>query len=451
MEQGELLRRIIDFVDIPTDASDPRGQRDGADWLRARLVAAGFSTTLREGLGPPFVLGRLETTSEATLVVYMMYDTREPPTPKRKPSRIETLDSLGRCLLASRPIGNKAAIETFLTAVTELRRDEECPSLVVVAEGMEVVGSPGLGELIAGEPGFFSAATSVFWPRLSQMESGRARLNLGYRGMLGVTLKASGLAWGRGPQSAGVHSQYRPWVDAPTWRLLAALNSLTGDDGNDVQVALPSPPQPHPPPPATFDIQSLIAELGVAAPTSPPDSQRSWARLALPSVNLELLGNPGPGVGLIQPLAAVRLQFRLPPGIPMRAVVDALRIHLDEHGWFDITVDLDYALDGARTDDGSPVVRAARAMYKQNSVELDDWPLATSTSPTCAFAALGYAFADAGLGYQDERRNILALEDVGVRAGVERTVSGYRTFLTEFTAAAGQKDGEGLPRSRGTV
>jgi acetylornithine deacetylase/succinyl-diaminopimelate desuccinylase-like protein len=434
--QDDVVRRIIEFVDLPTAASDVASQRRGAAWLRARVAAAGFATSLRDGPRSPFVIGRLDRANAPTLAVYMMYDTRESTQGHPGPSHVQSLAPLGPCLIGARPIGNKAAIELFLTAVEALHDDPRCPSLILLAEGSEIDGSPGLGDLVAHEPDFQSRTTSVFWPHASQAATGEARLNLAYRGMLGLTMTASGRASGRGPASAAVHSQYRPWVDAPTWRLLAAVESLVTDDGDRLAVSLPPSTWPLPKPPATFDPEPLLATLKVSPGATPPDAKDLWARLALPSVNVELVGTPGPGVGLIQPSASVKLQFRLPPGYPTRTVMDAIRSHLDTSGWADVSIETEYAIDGASTDIEAPVMHATRSMYSSHRVDTDVWPVALSTSPTCAFATLGYDLADGGLGHQDDRRNALVLEDVGSIAGVDRSIAGYATFLTSYTSAA---------------
>jgi acetylornithine deacetylase/succinyl-diaminopimelate desuccinylase-like protein len=440
-DQGDIVRRILDFVEIPTDAANPRGQRQGADWLRARLDEIGFSTSLRDGPGPPFIIGRLAGSSEKALAIYMMYDTRQSQLSETR-SRVGVVEPIGRCLIGRHPIANKAAIELFLTAITEARMGGECPTLLVLAEGTEVLGSPGLSQLVVDEAPFFSAAKSVFWPRTSQMADGGAQLNLGYRGLLGVNLSVSGRSWGSGPQSAAVHSQYRPWVDAPTWRLMAAVNSLATADGNEVVLAMPAAPEPLPPAPPGFDIGGRLERLGVATPARMLEPGVAWGRLGLPSINLELHGNRGPGVGEIQPVAEARLQFRLPPGVRTQAVAESLRAHLDERGWPDISIDLEYAISGVYADPQSDVVMAARAMYEGAGVDVDFMPLSTSTSPTCAFGEAGFAIADGGLGYQDDTRNLFALDAAGPRAGVAGAVSGYRRFLTEFArGAVGTADG----------
>jgi hypothetical protein len=436
VEHEAALRRVVEFVSIPTVANNSGGLRDGAAWLRGRLQSVGFSTNLLPGPRAPFVFGRLDSPGKTTLAIYAMYDT-----PRARSSTIRSTTTKvshhgPRRLNTPRPIANKAAIELFLTAVAQLRGGSECPSIVFLAEGAELEGSPGLQSMIRERRDLWSGATSVFWPRASQAVGSRVKINLAYRGMLGVTMTASGRASGRGPVGEGVHSQYRAWVDAPTWRLVGALAALATQDGDEVAFPLPTSTWQLPAQPLSFDPGAMLAGLGVAAPAASPDAGTLWRRLAAASVNVEFLGSPGPGVGLIQPLAAARLQFRLPPASPTHDLVKAIRAHLDAGGWQDIEIQVDYAIDGAAADPRSAVVLAAEEMYANHKVVAEFWPISTATAPTCAFAAFDMDFADGGLGLQNPGSATLHIDDDGPIAGVDRTIAGYATFLKAYARMA---------------
>jgi acetylornithine deacetylase/succinyl-diaminopimelate desuccinylase-like protein len=429
-EEDQVLGRLEEFVGIPTVAGNAAGLRDGAEWLRRRLESIGFSTKVSAGPRAPFVLGRLDRARDATLAIYGMYDTLA-----GRPSDAQQ-DSAGLSLkgrdVATRPrIGNKAAIELFLTAVEELRGDPECPSVVFIAEGAELDGSPGLEAAIATEPDLWSEATSAFWPRASQSRDGPATINLAYRGMLGLTLSVTTSGSDEGDSGISLHTQYRPWVDSPTSVLIDALGSLTKSDGNDLAFDLPPSSWQLPPAPPSFEPGRVLAELGVG-PNASLSKDGLWRRLAEVSVNVELLGSPGPGVGLIQPRAAARVQFRLPPRMLTSLVLERIRSHLDAGGWGRVAIEVDYAITGASTAPDAAIVLATEDMYVGHGVSVERWPISTATAPTCAFGALGLNIGDGGLGSRDPRSTRLSIEDDGPIAGVGRTIAGYGTLLRSF-------------------
>ncbi len=59
---------------------------------------------------------------------------------------------------------------------------------------------------------------------------------LGVKGIVYFELELDGASWGKGPSEFGIHGSLKAISDNPVWRMVQALSSMTGPDGNKVLV-----------------------------------------------------------------------------------------------------------------------------------------------------------------------------------------------------------------------
>ena len=425
---------MLAFVAIPSFSGTHGGVFRAAAFLDERLQASGFHVERAGNPDTPYLIGHREGAS-THLLVYMMYDTRSPASTPSGSAEIRKDPDVGQVLWSPLPVGNKAATLSFLRAVQLTEAMPKRPSITVLAEGAEAVGSPGLENLVARlRETHLSGVTAGYWPRESQDQQGRSHLHLAFRGMLGIRVTASGASWGRGPTSQAIHSMFQPWVDSPAWRLVDALSMIKSAgnpdpvgsvDANWSEVA------------ASYDVLDVLQDSGVAVPDgiSSEDLLRRLHGEASP--NLEFEASLSAGVGQIQPWASARLQFRPAPGHSWRKLYGHVLKTLRETGYGDVHCDVQYALDGAILDPTGPVVTALRSGYGAFAVPTVTWPVAPFTPPVSVFQTLlGIPVGIGGLGRVEKIGGGEAIRlDAGKVAGLSRQVDFYAHLLGLISAA----------------
>src|SRR2546426_12130641 len=103
-----------------------------------------------------------------------------------------------------------------------------------VVEVEEELGSRHLPEFISKHEKELQQAKAVFFPFCSQDRTGKGVMYLGVKGIVFFELELDGATWGRGTKKFGIHGSNKAWDDSPVWRMIQALATMTGPDGNDV-------------------------------------------------------------------------------------------------------------------------------------------------------------------------------------------------------------------------
>lgn len=208
-----------------------------------------------------------------------------------------------------------------------LRRGGRLPvGVVLVADGEEEIGSPGMGGLLAARlAGWRPAAAIILDTRM--LGPGRPALTVGLRGALGLELAVAG------PPRELHSGQFGGAVHNPLQVLCEAVAALHDRAG---RIAVPGlydgvrPPERRPP--ARTGAQ-ILAEAGV---------RRGWGERGFaayervtsrPSLTVTGItgGHQGPGVGSVIPARAVaRLSLRLVPDQRPRHVEGLVRARLAE-------------------------------------------------------------------------------------------------------------------------
>ncbi len=359
--------------------------------------------------GNPIVYGECKGGSDKTLLGYFMYDTM----PFNEPGWKHP--AMGAQIVEKRlPAGNvkaivnrgsdntKGPLAAFLNSVDACNKSVGRPpvNLILVAEGEEELGSPNLPVYVKKDKKRLSKADACYFPYFSQDSDGKASFCLGVKGVVYFELKASGKAWGRGPQEFAIHSGQKAWVDSPAWRLVEALGTMTEDNGNKVlidgfhdKVA-----------PLSDEEEELIAKLAkrwdpgaykavmkVRRFTLPEDDPEALIRHFVSGTTLNIDGIWGgyteKGSKTVLPHEATcKIDIRLVPNQEKDDMMPLVRRHLDSHGYADIEMkEIDTGYDCCRASVKEPVVQSMLATYRAFGHDPEIWPTSGGAVPFYVF------------------------------------------------------------------
>ncbi|MEE9263604.1 MAG: M20/M25/M40 family metallo-hydrolase, partial [Vicinamibacteria bacterium] len=306
---------------------------------------------------------------------------------------------LGEVLMARGASNQKGPERAFLNALESIIATEgKLPvNLMVVAEGEEELGSPNYPEIIDKYEERLRDCVGVFFPFNSQNAKGEARLNLGVKGILYVEMEAVGGDWG-GPTKAEIHGSYKAIVDAPVWRLMHALASLTSEDGNTILV------------PGYYDevraptaeeqklINGVLAKwnedalreiLGVEHWIEGMTGAEAMLRyLYEPTLNIDGIwgGYTGEGVKTILPhKATAKVDSRLPPDMRPDEALAKIRKHLDDQGFTDVKIRKLSGYPPSQTSVESGLVQASIGVLNKYDMTPAVWPRLAGSAPFYQF------------------------------------------------------------------
>jgi len=417
----EALKRLQDWIALPSIAAENRGFPDGAQRMAELLRDAGFQTaTILETQGKPGVFATLDAGAKQTVGLYFMYDVKQfDPAEWTSPpleARLVDKPGLGKVIVGRGAVNQKGPEAAFLAALHAIRgAGEKLPvNLVLIAEGEEEIGSTHIAELVR-RPEVEAAlrkCSGVFMPAASQDVDGLVTVSLGAKGVVELELVASGEKWGRGPVK-DVHSSLKAMVDSPAWHLVKALTTLVSEDGN--KITIDNYPQPRPLDDAE---KALIAEASRRRDEAKAKKQlgvQHWIddlpwlqaneRLeSQPTVNIEGLvgGYTGPGGKTILAHRAVaKLDLRLVPDMHAADAVTALKAHLAKRGFGDIEVNVTGGYDPTSTPAKAALIQAQIAVLKRAGIDPLLWPRNAGSYPGYVFTGepLKLAAGHFGLGH----------------------------------------------------
>ena len=408
-QRGEAIKRLQDWIALPSIAAENRNMQEGCQMMMALLRDAGFqSATAMPTDGHPGVFATLDAGAKRTVGMYFMYDVKQfDPTEWSSPplkGAIVDRAPFGKVMLGRGATNQKGPEATFLAALHALKAAGRKPpvNIVLVAEGEEEIGSPHFSQVVR-QPQVLAAlgkCHEVYMPFASQSPQGSVEIALGAKGVIEVELVASDEKWGRGSKD-DIHSSYKAELDSAVWHLVKALSTLVSEDGNDPAI---DGWFEHVKP-LTDRQKELIAEkvahtkeadvkqlLGVQHWVRDLSYRDALERLASqPTVNIEGMyaGYTGPGGKTILPSkATAKLDFRLVPDQTAADAAAKLRAHLAKRGYGDIEVKVTGGYDPTQTDENSSLIKASTAVYR-------DYGMPVSLSPRLAGSWPGYIFTSA--------------------------------------------------------
>jgi acetylornithine deacetylase/succinyl-diaminopimelate desuccinylase-like protein len=340
---AEAQALLIRLCRQPSVAAQNQGMAEMAALTEEVLQEAHFTTRRLELAGaPPVIYGEQRGRGPFTLLLYDHYDVQpaEPfdlwHSPPFEPTiRDGNLYARGAC-------DDKGEIATRLAAIQALRDDlGELPLTIRwVIEGEEEIGSVHSVEIVAPHIDLLRA-DGVLWEGVGFTPDGRPEVCLGFKGLLYVQLEVQTLRH-------DAHSGAAPIFPSAAWRLVAALGHLRDPHG---RVRIPGfYDAVRPPTPVQVDV--LASQPDVEADyrthfgvTEFVDGRRGQglaeALSFAPTCNIAglLSGYTGDGVKTVLPARALaKIDFRLVPDQDPRAILAALRAHLDAGGFADITL-----------------------------------------------------------------------------------------------------------------
>jgi acetylornithine deacetylase/succinyl-diaminopimelate desuccinylase-like protein len=358
-----------------------------ADMLRQR----DFSVQILPSAGNPVVVGRLEGSSDRTLLCYNHYDVQpEEPlelwtTPPFEPTvRDGALYARGATDDKGEFVARLAAVD----AVLEANNGKLPCGITFAVEGEEEVGSPYIAPFVKEHKELLESQGAL-WETGGVDPDDRPAMVLGVRGVLGCELFVQTI-------NRDAHSGHAHYLPNAAWRLLRALESIKGADERIRINGFYDQAKP----PSELD-RSLIDAL--------PDHE-AWVReyygtndivrglkgkelyqaVFEPTCNIQGLtaGYQGEGMKTIIPgKASAKLDFRLVPDQDPDDIYQKLRAHLDGNGFDDVVVIPYGRMWPAKSPADDPLVRlavqAAEEVYGQTPI-ID--PLGGGSSPVYAFA-----------------------------------------------------------------
>jgi acetylornithine deacetylase/succinyl-diaminopimelate desuccinylase-like protein len=416
--QERHLENLRRWLSQPSISAQDVGIRDMAEMVRGDLAGMGFrEADLVPTDGHPGVWGYYDAGADRTLMVYMMYDVqpvneaewRSPPFEARI---VET--ELGEVLMARGATNQKGPQRAFLNALEAIIAVHgSLPvNLMITAEGEEELGSPHYHQIVGRYEDRLRTADGVFFPFNSQNRAGEVGMPLGVKGILYTEMEARGGPHG-GPTRAEIHGSYKALVDAPAWRLVQALASLTTPDGNTIAVPGYYDPVRSPTPEeerlmnhmlATWSDEELQGIFGVERWIDGITGRDAVARLLYhPTLNINGMwsGYTGEGVMTILPhRATAKVDSRLPPGHHPDTAVAMIRRHLDDRGFDDVEIRVLSGYPPANTSVEEDVVQATLGVFRKRGLEPRVSPWLGGSAPFYEFSdRLGLPLAFAGLGH----------------------------------------------------
>jgi acetylornithine deacetylase/succinyl-diaminopimelate desuccinylase-like protein len=406
----ESLKRLQDWIALPSIAAENRNSKEGAEYMARLAREAGFQKVeIEQTDGKPGVFATLDAGAKKTVGLYFMYDVKQfdPAEWSSPPLEAKLVDKpgIGKAVVGRGAVNQKGPEAAFLAALHAIKgAGKNMPvNLVLVAEGEEEIGSPHIGQ-VALKPEVQKAlkkTVGVFMPSATQDLDGIVTVSLGAKGVVELELVSSGEKWGRGP-SKDVHSSLKAMVDSPGWHLVKALDTLVSADGNTITIE--NYPKPTP---ISAEEKAMIAtaiarkseaqakkQLGVAHWIDDLPWLEANERLeSQPTVNIEGLvgGYTGPGGKTVLPHRAVaKIDMRLVPGMTLKDAVAALKAHLAKKGFGDIEVNVSGGYDPTQTAASAPLIQAQVTVLKRAGIDPVLWPRNAGSYP-------GYVFTDAPL------------------------------------------------------
>jgi acetylornithine deacetylase/succinyl-diaminopimelate desuccinylase-like protein len=406
----EYLKRLYKAISQPSISSENKGMTEMADLLTTMLEDVGFEVEQIPIDGPPVILAFMEGQSEETVLFYNHYDVQpvdpldEWTNPPFEPTlRAGRLYGRGVADNKGATIGRLCAIESFLRV-----RGQLPVSIAWVIEGEEEVGSLHLHQFVEAKEGLLRGVHGCVWEAGGKNALDRYEISLGCKGLVYAELRTRGAI-------RDLHSALAATVISPAWRLVWALNSIKGPEG---QVLIPGFYDDVKPPSSAqrealdkweYPEGQVRTLYGIDTFLDDLTGLELKERLIFgPTFNIDGFhsGYGGPGSKTVLPREAyAKVDFRLVPDQQPEQVIKLLRSHLDEQGFDDVDIAWWEGEAPAAGDPDHPFVqaaiRSAESVYAHSPAVL---PMMAGTGPVHILCGqFGVPIVTAGVGYADSR------------------------------------------------
>jgi acetylornithine deacetylase/succinyl-diaminopimelate desuccinylase-like protein len=416
----EHVAKIQTFLRQPSVSAQNLGIRETAQMVVDMLKEIGArDAAMVPTKGHPGVWGTIDAGARRTLLNYGMYDV-QPVTPEEWSSppweaRIVKTDRFPKVIMGRGAVNTKGALRGFVNACDAIVkvRGRLPVNLQFAIEGEEEIGSVHYNQIIDAHEAEMRRADGVLFAITEQDPNGGVSMNLGVKGIAFLEIEADGSKSGVGPRSRDIHSSLKAVVDAPVWRLVQGLASLTDATGN--RIAIPGYGAAIQPPTSEdwelingllegFDETALKQEYGVARwIDNKPLREMIISYLFDTTINIAGIygGYSGPGPKTILPMkATAKIDTRLVPNQTPEAAVEMIKKHLAAKGFSDLEVRFLEGYPPAKTSVRTPLVQTAIAVYRKWGVDPQVWPRLAGSAPFYVFTErLKKPFVMFGLGH----------------------------------------------------
>ncbi|BAS27999.1 M20/M25/M40 family metallo-hydrolase [Limnochorda pilosa] len=415
----EDLERVRGFLRTPSISYTGEGIQETAEQVAGFIRELGGEARVVPTEGHPIVSGRLDQGAPKSVLVYGMYDVMPADEPNWSSdpwgAEIRDLPKLGRSIIGRGAVNTKGPLAAFFRAVARYQEAAgRLPvNLLFAIEGEEEMGSRHFVPFVEDHLEELKEADAVLFPFFSEDEEGVPSLTLGTKGILYFELEARGGDWG-GPTERGIHGSYNAWVANPAWRLVKALGTLVDADEKILVDGFFEGQEPLPP--RELEVLRRQVESGLLdeRPFMEFDHVRRfkgglrgfelWKRLfSQPQLNIDGIvgGYVGEGTKTLLPHRALaKVDVRTVPRMDPTRVVEAIRHHLDRHGFADVEMRVLNKYPWSKVSLDEHAVQAMLGTYQVMGRTPQIWPLNPGSAPYYVFERiLGVPYVTGGLGH----------------------------------------------------
>jgi acetylornithine deacetylase/succinyl-diaminopimelate desuccinylase-like protein len=379
------LNPLIELLKIPSVSATHEHMDECARYVEALLREAGCTTQIFPTEGHPIVYGEIKGTSDKCLLFYDHYDVQPPDPLDKWESPPFSPQIRNNRLYARGAVDNKGNITARIEAVKSF--DELPITVKFLIEGEEEIGSLHL-EPFVREHASLLAADGCIWEMGEKDEMQRPTIFLGVKGLCYIELTAQG-------PLTDLHSASAVIVENPAWRLIDALHTFRTREKitipgfydsirpleKEEQEIIYSIP---------FDAEDTKKEIGISHFRENMSERKAVSEIVFgPTCNISGLraGYTGEGSKTVLPSQAVaKIDFRLVPDQTPEAILAAVKVHLKNEGFSDITVKCLGALNPARTSPNTRLVSVVQeALQAVCSSSVVTYPSMAGSGPLWLF------------------------------------------------------------------
>jgi acetylornithine deacetylase/succinyl-diaminopimelate desuccinylase-like protein len=326
--------------------------------------------------------------------------------------RIIPFEDRGDCVVARGVYNTKGPLAGLFSALASVRAVEgRLPvNLKFMIEGEEELGSRNLPAFVERHKDRLRA-DGTYFAFYAQEKTGKPVLWLGVKGILFFEMTCRGGAWG-GPTARGIHGSLGALIASPAWRLVHAMETMTGPDEG---ITIDGIYDRVIPPSAedervladlakSFDLDLELRENDVRRPKHNLGGADLLRRYLFdPILNIDGIvgGHHGAGSKTLLPHEVrVKMHVRLVPTMEPDDVREKILAHLTKIGCADFDVHFEEGYPWAKMSPSAPISQAIIRAIRSFGLEPQVWPNIAGSAPFYIFSrTLKQPFVMGGLGH----------------------------------------------------
>ena len=368
--KDRFLQDFRTLLKQPSVSAQKIGIEDCARIVRKQMDVAGIdSRILPVENGSPVVFGQVKSKSSSkTLLIYGHYDVQPPEPLEKWVSGPFDAKMTGTKIVSRGAADSKNNVVSFIKATESfLKSSGDVPlNLKFVVEGEEEIGSPHLAVFVDDNAERLKADSVVCYDG-DLAESGRAKFELGVKGLLYVELRCK-------KAKEDLHSSYAPLAENPAWRLVWAMSTIKGPDEKILVKGWYDDVEPFSAGQSRlmnriqWDGKGLLKEWGVKSfprAKSVREAFRHYMTEPTCTICGFKTGYIGEGSKTVLPGSAMlKIDFRLVNSMNPRKQLKLLKEHLHKHGFDDVQVKALGLVEPSTTRPSAPIAKAAEKAAK---------------------------------------------------------------------------------------